>query len=274
VHCLGIAATQASGHREQFGTMTKPFHAGHAASAGVVSALLAQDGFTSAPDSLQGRRGMFAVMSTVSDPQDLVTGLGERWEIFRNGVKPYACGVVIHPTIDSVRLLSNDVDLTSDDVERIELHVHPLVVELCGKLEPRTGLEGKFSAVFACAIALLDGAAGERAFNDANVVRADVTELMRRIVLVPSPDVDHTQAVARAFDRNGKQWEARIDHASGTPQNRLSDEQLAAKFHDLVDPVLGAAQAEELEAQVWAADEAAGLGPLLSAATPVPIRAI
>lgn len=274
VHCLGIAATQAAGHREQFGTMTKPFHAGHAASAGILAALFAQDGFTSAPDPLQGRRGMFAVMSTVSKVQELVVDLGQRWEIFRNGVKPYACGVVIHPTIDSVRRLNLQVDLTSADVERIELRVHPLVPELCGRLEPRTGLEGKFSAVFACAITLLDGGAGERAFTDENVSRADVRDLMGRIVLVPSEQLAHTQAVAVAFGRDGHQWEARIEHASGTPDNRLSDEELAAKFHDLVDPVLGNSQALELEALVWSVEDAPGLDQLLRAATPTSARAI
>ena len=75
-HCLSIAATQAAGHREQFGTMTKPFHAGHAAQAGVWAGLLAAGGFTGAPDPLQGRRGMFAVMSSASTPADLVDGLG------------------------------------------------------------------------------------------------------------------------------------------------------------------------------------------------------
>ena len=144
-HCLSIATTQAAGHREQFGTMTKPFHAGHAAQAGVWAGLLAAGGFTGAPDPLQGRRGMFAVMSSTSTPADLVDGLGERWQIFDNGVKPYACGVVIHPAIDAVRDLAVRKGLTADQIDRITLHVHPLVRELTGKTDPRTGLEGKFS---------------------------------------------------------------------------------------------------------------------------------
>ncbi len=68
--------------------------------------LLAAGGFTGAPDPLQGRRGMFAVMSSASNPDDLIDGLGEKWQIFDNGVKPYACGVVIHPAIDAVRDLA------------------------------------------------------------------------------------------------------------------------------------------------------------------------
>jgi 2-methylcitrate dehydratase PrpD len=268
VHCLGLAATQASGHREQFGTMTKPFHAGHAAAAGVLAALLARDSFTAAPDPLQGRRGMFSVMSPAATVADLVDGLGKRWEIFNNGVKPYACGVVIHPAIDSVGRLRDEDGLTADDIERIELNVSPLVRELTGKLEPRTGLEGKFSAVFACAIRLIDGAARQSAFTDENVRRPDVRDLMRRIILVPTDAVDHTKAVASAVTRDGRRLERRVDHASGTPENRLPDAELSAKFHDLVDPVLGPRQAAELEALVWSVDELDDLGPLMLAATP------
>jgi 2-methylcitrate dehydratase PrpD len=132
--------------------MTKPFHAGHAASAGVLAALLASDGFTAAPDPFQGRRGMFQVMSTHSTPEDLIDGLGSRWEIFRNGVKPYACGVVTHPPIDAVRRLRTEHGLGVEDIEGIELQVHPLVLELTGKAEPRTGLEGKFQ----CPVRLRD----------------------------------------------------------------------------------------------------------------------
>ena len=113
---------------------------------------------------------MFAVMSSTSTPADLVDGLGERWQIFDNGVKPYACGVVIHPAIDAVRDLAVRKGLTADRIEKIRLRVHPLVRELTGKTDPRTGLEGKFSVTFACSIALLDGRAGEAEFSDTAVV--------------------------------------------------------------------------------------------------------
>jgi hypothetical protein len=97
---------------------------------------------------------------------------------------------------------------------------------------------------------------------------------MRRIVLVPSENIAHTEAMAVAFGPDGRRWEARIHHASGTPENRLSDEDLAAKFHDLVDPMLGMSQASELEAQVWSVDQAPGLDRLLLAATPTSARVV
>ena len=245
-HCLSIAATQAAGHREQFGTMTKPFHAGHAAQAGVWAGLLAAGGFTGAPDPLQGRRGMFAVMSSASTPADLVDGLGQQWQIFDNGVKPYACGVVIHPAVDAVRDLAMRKGLTAERIDKISLRVHPLVQELTGKTDPRTGLEGKFSVTFACAIALLDGRAGEAEFSDTAVHRADVRALMARIEVVPDPEVPHTQAGATALTVDGESVDTWVDHARGTPGNRLTDDELKEKFHGLADNVIGRERAERL----------------------------
>lgn len=268
VHCLSVAATQASGHREQFGTMTKPFHAGHAAQAGVWSGLLARDGFTAAPDPLQGRRGMFNVMSTSSAPEDLVDDLGSRWEIARNGVKPYACGVVIHPAVDAVRDLGVRKGLAVDDVESIELRVHPLVQELTGKADPRTGLEGKFSVYFACAVAMITGRAGEQEFSDELVRRDDVRQLMSKISLAPDPSIEHTMALAVATTVNGSVVESTVTDARGTPGNRLSDGDLSEKFHSLADPVVGKRRAAQLETAVWDVAGAADLQGLVALAVP------
>lgn len=264
---LGVAATQASGHREHFGTMTKPFHAGHAASGGVLAALLAARGFSAAPDPLQGRRGMFAVMSGSGSADELVDGLGTRWEIFRNGVKPYACGVVAHPAIDAVHRLRTEAGVRADEVDEIEISVHPLVVELTGHREPRTGLEGKFSVAFACAIVLLDGSASEHDFSDANVRRPDVQDLMRRIRATPTDGTAQTAATARLRDRTGGTHSIEVRHARGTPDNPLDDAGIAEKFHALVDDVLTRERADALERRVWAIEGEDRLADLLRLAS-------
>ena len=267
-HCLSIAATQAAGHREQFGTMTKPFHAGHAAQSGVWAGLLAAGGFTGAPDPLQGRRGMFAVMSSASTPSDLVDGLGEKWQIFDNGVKPYACGVVIHPAVDAVRDLAVRKGLTAERIDKISLRVHPLVQELTGKTDPRTGLEGKFSVTFACAIALLDGRAGEAEFSDTAVARPDVRALMARIEVAPDAGVPHTQAGATALTGDGETVEIWIDHARGTPGNRLTDDELREKFHGLADGVIGRDRAERLADAAFSLKTTGDVEAMLELTTP------
>ncbi|MGH9336970.1 MAG: MmgE/PrpD family protein, partial [Vicinamibacteria bacterium] len=142
---LGIAATQSAGLREMFGTMTKAFHPGRAAQNGLTAALLASKGFTSSEQSLEAPRGFAQVLSEQHDFSKLTTGLGETYEITRNTYKPFPCGIVIHPAIDACIQLRNEHSLKGPEIERVELRVHPLVLELTGKKTPAIGLEGKFS---------------------------------------------------------------------------------------------------------------------------------
>jgi len=266
VHALGIAATQAAGHREQFGTMSKSLHVGKAAANGVLAGLLATRGYTAAPDPIEGRRGMFTVMSGRGDADALSAGLGSDWEIDRVGIKPYACGVVAHPPIDAARRLRTEHGLDPAEIEEVELRVHPLVLELTGKPEPRTGLEGKFSVAFCAAVALLEGAAGPREFTDETVRRPDVVALRDRIRPRAVAEIHHSQAEATARLRDGREVSVRIDAATGTPENPIGDHELRRKFLDLVEPVLGAERGRELIGHAERIDAMASLGPLTAAA--------
>ena len=169
VTALGIAGTQAAGVREAFGTMTKPMHPGRAAQAGVVATLLARGGFTAATTILEGRRGVAEVMSSGRDLSRATAGLGQDWEIFQNGLKPYSCGVVSHPAIDAAIAINARPGFDPDAVESIDAYVHPLVPELMGRMEPQVGLEGKFSCAHCISVGLVDGAAYPAQFADAKV---------------------------------------------------------------------------------------------------------
>ena len=183
-------------------------------------------------------------------------------------MKPYACGVVIHPAIDAVRDLAVRRGLTADRIGKIRLRVHPLVPELTGKTDPRTGLEGKFSVTFACAIALLEGRAGEAEFSDAAVARGDVRALMSRIDVVPGSDVPHTQAGATALTDDGETVETWVDHARGTPGNRLTDDELRDKFHGVVDEVLGPDRAARLADATFSLIQTSDVEAMLALTTP------
>ena len=113
--------------------------------------------------------------STKCDWSEITDELGTRFEISFNTYKPFACGIVIHPCIDGCVQLARRTRPRAGDIERIELKVHPLVLELTGKTAPRTGLEGKFSVYHACAAGILFGKAGEAEFADDVVARADVS---------------------------------------------------------------------------------------------------
>ena len=138
---LGIAATQAAGLREMFGTMCKSLHPGRAAQNGMLAALLAAKNFTSSEQAIEAPRGFARVTSTRFDPNEITEGLGDRYEILSNMYKPYACGLVVHAAIDGCIELAREHGLTAEEIERVDLTVSPLVLELTGKRSPHSGLE-------------------------------------------------------------------------------------------------------------------------------------
>ncbi len=243
---LGIAASQPIGVREQFGTMTKPFHPGGAARVGLTAALFAKHGFTASPRAIEAPRGLAQTFSTKCDWREIESELGTRFEIAFNTYKPFACGVVIHPSIDGCVQLRNAHGLAAADIARVELRVHPLVLELTGKTAPATGLEGKFSVYHACAAGLLFGRAGEAEFSDATVARADVIALRNRITARADATVDEAAADVTVTCTDGRTLRAFIPHAIGSRERPMSDADLARKFHGLVDPVLGVDRAVQL----------------------------
>jgi 2-methylcitrate dehydratase PrpD len=260
VACLGVAGTQAAGVREVFGTMTKAFHPGRAAQAGLFAGLLAERGFTSTDQILEGRRGVAAVMSAESDLNRVTEGLGSRWEIFNNGLKPYACGVVNHPIIDACRSLRARVDLSN--VEVIEADVHPLVLELVNLPDPKVGLAGKFSVQHCIAIGLRNGSAFPADFSDAVVRDPEIAAIRQKVRLIPNETFKEDEATVRIVFVGGGHDVEHVSHATGAPENPLSDLQLDEKFRELATPTVGAARAATLLERLWRLDELPNLNAL------------
>jgi len=239
VWALGIAGTQSSGFREMFGTMCKSFHPGRAAQNGLLSALLAQQGFTSSDRVLEAPRGFAHVMSTERDFSEITDGLGDHFEISLNTYKPFACGIVIHPSIDGAVQLRTDHDLKPADIARVELKVAPLVLELTGKKTPVTGLESKFSVYHSCAVALLHGRAGEHEYSDETVNDPAVLALRSRVELVVDPQIHEASVDVRLTTTDGRELHIFVEHAIGSLERPMSDEQLKAKFVDQAEPLIG-----------------------------------
>jgi 2-methylcitrate dehydratase PrpD len=243
---LGIAASQPTGVREQFGSMTKALHPGAAARVGLMAALLARNGYTASNRAIEAPRGLLQTYSTQWKWDAIVDGLGEHFEIAYNTYKPFACGVVIHPSIDGCIQIAQAHRLQAQDIVRIELRVHPLVLELTGKTAPRNGLEGKFSVYHACAAAIIFGQAGESEFSDAVVAHPDVVALRERIVVTAANDIGEDAADVTIHCSDSRRLHTFVEHAIGSRERPMSDTDLARKFHGLVDPVLGAERAAEL----------------------------
>ncbi len=248
---IGLAATQPVGLHVQFGSMTKSFHPGRAAQNGLLSALLAAEGFDAAPDAIEGRRGFAEVLADDFVPERIADGLGERWEIMGNTYKPFACGLVVHPVIDLCIRLRAEPGFSVGAIERVRLRVHPLVLDLTGKAAPASGLEGKFSVFHAAAVALLDGAGGEAQFADARVRAAEVVELRQRVEASVDQACRRTEAEVVVTLRDGREVRASTTTPLGSLENPMSDAALGEKFLGLAEPVLGGPAAARLLDNAW-----------------------
>lgn len=264
---LGIAASQPIGVREQFGSMTKAFHIGGAARAGLTSALMARHGYTASLRALEAPRGLLQTYSSKCDWSEITDHIGSRFEISSNTYKPFACGIVIHPSIDGCCQLRDAHGLRADDIDRIDLLVHPLVLELTGKRTPKSGLESKFSVYHACAAAILFGAAGETEFSDTAASRADVIALRDRVHARVGAGIGESAADITIRCKDGRCLHLKVEHAVGSLQRPMSDSDLGRKFHGLVDPVLGAARAARLVELCMAMADANDVEALKAAAT-------
>ena len=266
MHAVGLAATQASGMQQNRGTAAKSFHAGKAASNGLLAALLAKAGFDSSHEIIEGRYGFCRTYSSVAKPELVLLELGSRWEIVNNGYKPYACGVVLHPTIDAMVTLGERAPIEPDKIARVELRVHPHAVKITGVREPKNGLQSKFSIYHSAAVAYLDRTAGLAQYTDARATAAEVVALREKVVITTDENLRRDQAQAAIVTASGERHAADVAHATGTVDNPMSDGAIEAKFLVNATPVIGAERARELAASVWRLDTLADVRTLVALA--------
>jgi 2-methylcitrate dehydratase PrpD len=246
VWALGLAAAQPVGLREMFGTMTKSFHPGRASQNGLTAAFLAGQNFTSSDQPLEAPRGWANVLSTARNYQAITDKLGDHYQIAFNSYKPFPCGVVIHPAIDGSLQLRADYQLTAGQIDRIDLRVHPLVLELTGKKAPRTGLESKFSVYHAVAAAIVYGRVGEPEFSELAVRDPAVMALREHVSATVDPAIGEDQVRIAIVLKDGRRLDKFIEHAIGSFRNPMTDAQLEAKFKSLAEGVLPAGRVGQL----------------------------
>jgi 2-methylcitrate dehydratase PrpD len=262
-YALGIAATQAGGMQQNRGTMCKSFHAGKAAANGVLAALLAERGFDSSQEIIEGKRGFARIYSDVAAPEQLTDGLDDGWLIETNGHKPYACGVVLHPLIDAVIAVRERARIAPEAVSEIALRVHPLVLSITNVVEPSSGLQSKFSFRHSAAVALADGAAGIAQYADARAADPTVAALRRKVQAVADETLRKDEAYA-AVVAGGARHEAHIAHASGTTDNAMSDAAIEAKFLANATPAIGEERARRAGERVWTLEKCADVRELIA----------
>jgi 2-methylcitrate dehydratase PrpD len=242
---FGIACSRAAGTRANFGTDTKPLHAGLAARAGLEAAQLAQLGVTAREDAVEAEMGL-ADLYAAKQPFALPK-LGAPFALERPGLelKPYPSCRFTHRTIDLV--LSLREKNAEREVGSIEIASDPLGLKVLIYATPRTGLEAKFSLQYCAAIAWLEGWPGLAAFSDSRAAAPDVQSLLRKVAVREARGPD--EEVELVF-RDGTRARGSARHARGSPDQPLSDADRIAKVRACVAPALGDAGAERLIAAV------------------------
>ncbi|MCX6627522.1 MAG: hypothetical protein NTW28_07835 [Candidatus Solibacter sp.] len=191
------------------------------------------------------------MLSTARNYAAITENLGAHYEISENTYKPFPCGIVIHPAIDGCIQLRNQYNFAAAQIERVELKVHPLVLELTGKKTPQAGLEGKFSVYHAVAAALIDGVVGEKQFSDPAVRNPATIALRERVVAVVDPSIAEDQVRIAIILKDQRRLEKYIEHCVGSAKNPMTDAQLEAKFAALADGVLPKDQTRRLMDLCW-----------------------
>jgi 2-methylcitrate dehydratase PrpD len=245
-HAIGIAASFAAGLRVNFGSMTKPLHAGRAAENGITAAMLAAGGFTAGDDGLDGRWGYFQVMGGGADLHRLIGALGRPHAIVNPGVsiKPYPCGSLSHPSMDAMLKLVSDHDIRPDQIKAIRLRAGSNILEPLRYRTAKTELEAKFCVPFLLGVIALRRKAGVQEFTDEFVSSAPIQQMMAKVSTVFDAKIE-----AMGFDRIRSCVE--VDLLDGRTLTQPSDEryrgspawpftmaELRDRFADCASPLL------------------------------------
>ena len=263
---LGMAATHAAGLRELFGSMGKSLHAARAAQNGLSSALLAANDFTSSTTGIEGRRGFAHVLGDTPDLEAITEGLGTRFEILSNTYKPFPCGVVIHPAIDGCIELSGKV--RGAEITRVAMDVHPLVLELCGRREPKTTSEAKLSVFHSAAAGLIRGRVTEHEYGEAALQDPALTRLAARCAATPSASIREDEIRISVELADGRTLEHHVEHAIGSEARPMSDADIERKIRGLAEPVLAASKIDRLIDGCWNIEKIDDVGALIKLAAP------
>jgi len=276
-HALAIAASSASGSRQNFGTMVKPLHVGQAAQIGVTAARLAQLGMLGAAGILEGPVGFYALFAFgESQPEVIATSLGDPYDLEATGfsLKKYPCCFAVHRAVDAVLEIRSEHRLNPAQVRRIVVRapnggLAPLIYK-----DPRTSLEAKFSMEFAVASAVLDGEVTLASFTDSKVARPEVRELLQRVdVDTYGSTSDFMNPIEDGFvdvvltRQDGKVLSQRCEHPTGSPTRPLSAVEISKKFRSCSADLFSADHADRALDRLMVLEEEADIRMLVGALT-------
>ena len=256
-HALALAASHASGLKENFGSMTKPYHAGHAARNGILAAQLAREGLTASETALEGKQGYVAAFGGSHALDGALERLGRVWNLVGSGiaVKPYPSCALTHSAIDALIDLRAQHGLSARDVAAVQVGVTSVVPDVLAHARPTTALERKFSMQYCAAAAVAEGRVDFGSFAEGDVANPEVRELMERVAMVVDPRLpqgveQHAWSRVTVRLRDGRTLSTDARGARGHPDAPLSDAALNEKFLACARTVLSADEAVGIAEQL------------------------
>ena len=267
INALGIAGSQAAGSMEFLadGSWTKRFHAGWAAHSGLFAAMLARRGFKGPATIIEGRFGFLHSYSDGSDPDKVLAGLGDPFEISKTSIKPHACCRYKQGPIDGILSIIRENNLKPEDVKQVTLGIlkagFPIVAEPEElKRNPRTLVDAQFSMPFGAAVAILYGKASLNEYTQENIESARVKEMMSRVSCVEDPELEAVfprqwPASVELLTEDGRRFSIRIDYPKGDPENPLTWEELLGKFGELASPIYPEERKKKIISKVQALEQ-------------------
>lgn len=249
---LGIAGSLSAGLIKNFGTMTKPLHAGNANGNGIMAALLSHKGFTADRNILEGPLGLIEILGSQEDSgiKETDKELGRDFYIISPGIniKPYPSCAGSHWAIDTVLDLKREHSIAVGDITDIECRAEPELRRVLIHSQPKTGLEGKFSLEFCLSVALIDGEVSLRHFTDEEVNNSAVQEFMKKVKYAnPGESATDFHDANREIViklSNGKSYSGKVGRARGTPKKKLGSEEVNRKYRDCVHPYMSSEDIE------------------------------
>ena len=270
---VSLAASQASGLRQNFGTMTKPFHAGDAARAGVVSAKLVKEGFTSSNDALEGRFGFIRAFSGGQgfDSEQVTENLGNKLYLVESGIeiKKYPCCGSAHLALDATFDLLSQGTIDPAAIERIDVTVDFDPPRSLIHSRPVSSLEGKFSMQYCLAAALLDRRVGLQSFTDDQVMRPEAQAMIPRIEMRRIPGNEGMPSWTEGYHqvdvqmKDGSTLRQQAHRANSGALRGVTMDDIRSKFRDCASQNLSEASTAEVLSRLDSLEEGKPVSGLL-----------
>lgn len=242
LRALSVAGSQSAGLRENFGTMTKPFHAGRSSESGVVAAQFAESGWTASDNILEAMRGFFRAAGGGYDADAIRGRLGAPWTFDSPGIsiKPHPSGSLTHPGMTEMLRLIREHALTADQVKHVRVGTNSNMPNALIHHRPTNELQGKFSMQFCMAILLIEGRAGLNEFTDEVVNRPDVKAMIEKVDFVVDDRAEaagyHLMTTYIDIDtHDGRRISGKADFGKGSPANPMSYDEVAGKFRECAE---------------------------------------